>query len=87
MASRTSAMAAGTSTEYSIPKVIFASSVGTMIEWYDFYIFGSLAVVLSPKFFPPETIRLPISRTWQHLPSDSWFVHSARCFSAASATW
>ena len=53
MASRTSAMAAGTSTEYSIPRVIFASSVGTMIEWYDFYIFGSLAVVLSPKFFPP----------------------------------
>ncbi len=52
MASRIDAMAAGTSTEYSIPKVIFASSVGTMIEWYDFYIFGSLAVVLSPKFFP-----------------------------------
>jgi len=37
----------------SIPKVILASAVGTMIEWYDFYIFGSLAVVLSPKFFPP----------------------------------
>ena len=53
MASRTSAMAAGTSTEYSIPKVIFASSVGTMIEWYDFYIFGSLAAVLSLKFYPP----------------------------------
>jgi len=33
--------------------VILASSVGTMIEWYDFYIFGSLAVVLSQKFFPP----------------------------------
>jgi MFS family permease len=53
MASRTSAMAAGTSTEYSIPKVILASSVGTMIEWYDFYIFGSLAAVLSLKFYPP----------------------------------
>jgi len=53
MASRTSAMAAGTSVEYSIPKVIFASSVGTMIEWYDFYIFGSLAAVLSLKFYPP----------------------------------
>jgi len=53
MASRTSAMAAGTSTEYSIPKVIFASSVGTMIEWYDFYIFGSLAATLSLKFYPP----------------------------------
>jgi len=33
--------------------VITASSVGTMIEWYDFYIFGSLAAVLSPKFYPP----------------------------------
>src|SRR5215471_8151233 len=32
--------------------VILASSVGTMIEWYDFYIFGSLAFVISPKFFP-----------------------------------
>jgi MFS family permease len=33
--------------------VILASSVGTMIEWYDFYIFGSLAVILSSKFYPP----------------------------------
>jgi MFS family permease len=33
--------------------VILASSVGTMIEWYDFYIFGSLAFVISPKFYPP----------------------------------
>jgi MFS family permease len=32
--------------------VILASSVGTMIEWYDFYIFGSLAFILSPKFYP-----------------------------------
>jgi hypothetical protein len=30
----------------SIPKVILASAVVTMIEWYDFYIFGSLAAVL-----------------------------------------
>jgi len=39
--------------EYSLPLVITASSVGTMIEWYDFYIFGSLAAVLSQKFYPP----------------------------------
>ena len=39
--------------EYGIWRVIMASSVGTMIEWYDFYIFGSLAVYLSPKFYPP----------------------------------
>src|SRR5262249_9270896 len=32
--------------------VILASSVGTMIEWYDFYIFGSLAFIISPKFYP-----------------------------------
>ncbi len=33
-------------------KVISASSVGTLIEWYDFYIFGSLAATISTKFFP-----------------------------------
>jgi MHS family proline/betaine transporter-like MFS transporter len=32
--------------------VIFASSVGTLIEWYDFFIFGSLATILSVQFFP-----------------------------------
>jgi len=39
--------------EYGIWRVIMASSVGTMIEWYDFYIFGSLTAILSPKFYPP----------------------------------
>jgi MFS family permease len=38
----------------SIFKVIATSSVGTMIEWYDFYIFGSLAVIISTKFFPQD---------------------------------
>jgi MFS family permease len=32
--------------------VITASSVGTLIEWYDFFIFGSLATILSEQFFP-----------------------------------
>src|SRR5688572_7452552 len=35
-----------------IGKVIAASSVGTMIEWYDFYIFGMLAKTISTQFFP-----------------------------------
>jgi MFS family permease len=39
--------------EYSIWRVISASSVGTMIEWYDFYIFGSLTAILALKFYPP----------------------------------
>jgi len=38
---------------YSISRVILASAVGTMIEWYDFYIFGSLTAILSVKFYPP----------------------------------
>lgn len=36
----------------SLFSIISASSVGTMIEWYDFYIFGSLATIISTKFFP-----------------------------------
>lgn len=35
-----------------IRTVIISSSLGTLIEWYDFYIFGSLASVISTKFFP-----------------------------------
>lgn len=53
MASRAEALPVAGTAEYSIWRVIFASSVGTMIEWYDFYIFGSLAAVLALKFYPP----------------------------------
>jgi MHS family proline/betaine transporter-like MFS transporter len=38
----------------STRKVIAASSVGTLIEWYDFYIFGSLAKIISEQFFPKD---------------------------------
>ena len=46
--------------DYKIWQVIAASAVGTMIEWYDFYIFGSLASVISPLFYPRgnETLAL-----------------------------
>ncbi|MFZ1713876.1 MAG: MFS transporter, partial [Saprospiraceae bacterium] len=37
-----------------ISKIIGASAVGTLIEWYDFYIFGSLAVLIGRKLFPPD---------------------------------
>jgi MFS family permease len=52
MASRADAIPMGGTADYSIWRVILASAVGTMIEWYDFYIFGSLAAVLSPIFYP-----------------------------------
>ena len=32
-------------------KVIFASSLGTVFEWYDFYLYGSLAAVVAKQFF------------------------------------
>jgi MFS family permease len=41
-----------TDRSYRIWQVITASAVGTMIEWYDFYIFGSLAVTIAPLFYP-----------------------------------
>ncbi len=40
--------------EKGIWRIITASSVGTLIEWYDFYIFGSLSTIIAAKFFPSE---------------------------------
>src|SRR6059036_2130207 len=36
-----------------LPVVIAAASAGTIIEWYDFYLYGTLAVFFSTLFFPP----------------------------------
>ena len=38
----------------SLISIIAASSVGTLIEWYDFFIFGSLATIISTEFFPKD---------------------------------
>ena len=40
-------------------KVIFASSLGTVFEWYDFYLYGSLAALIGANFFTqyPEATR------------------------------
>jgi hypothetical protein len=40
-------------------KVILASSLGTVFEWYDFYLYGSLAAIIGAKFFSqfPESTR------------------------------
>src|SRR5204862_4623880 len=34
-------------------KVIFASSLGTVFEWYDFYLYATLAPFFAALFFPP----------------------------------
>ena len=36
----------------TLRRVIVASSLGTLFEWYDFYLYGSLAVFFGKKFFP-----------------------------------
>src|SRR5688500_7236600 len=49
---------------YPIRRIIFASGLGTMIEWYDFYIFGSLAVVMSELMFPKGDPAWALIKTW-----------------------
>ena len=47
------ASAPGAPSDYKIWHVILAAAVGTMIEWYDIFIFSSLTAVLALKFYPP----------------------------------
>jgi MFS family permease len=47
----------------NIWKVILASSAGTLIEWYDFYIFGSLATIIASHFFPKDNPTLGLLST------------------------
>jgi len=49
---------------YPIGRIIFASGLGTMIEWYDFYIFGSLAVIMSQLMFPKDQPAWALIQTW-----------------------
>ncbi|MBP6328086.1 MAG: MFS transporter [Dokdonella sp.] len=54
MASTSAAQAgtqAGTALTQGHGKVIFASSLGTVFEWYDFYLYGSLAAIIARQFF------------------------------------
>ena len=45
-----------TSTDWGLMSVILASSVGTLIEWYDFYIYGTLAPYIAKHFFPSNNL-------------------------------
>jgi hypothetical protein len=38
----------------NLPRIIAASSIGTLVEWYDFYIYGMLAVFFAQHFVPPS---------------------------------
>jgi MFS family permease len=53
MASITQASGPSAAVRANLPFIISASSVGTLIEWYDFYLYGVLAVFFSKHFFSP----------------------------------
>ena len=41
----------------ALSRIIFASSLGTLFEWYDFYLYGTLAIFFGELFFPPRNER------------------------------
>jgi MFS family permease len=53
MAATATAGGYGATERLNLPFIISASSVGTLIEWYDFYLYGVLAVFFSKHFFAP----------------------------------
>ena len=54
MATAAAPRAGGWRTVYGLPFVIAASSAGTIIEWYDFYLYATLAPFFAPVFFPND---------------------------------
>ena len=61
-----------------LPWIIAASSVGTLIEWYDFYIYGVLAAVFATHFFPSGNAFFATLATWAVF----WFGFILRPFGA-----
>src|ERR1700736_6163538 len=54
MASITQTSGPSAAVQANLPFIISASSVGTLIEWYDFYLYGVLAAFFSKHFFAPD---------------------------------
>ena len=51
-------------TEKEIRLVIAASSAGTIFEWYDFFIYGTLAALIGAAFFPSDNETLQLLLVW-----------------------
>src|SRR5438128_10092314 len=54
LATTTTAVRTATRPTYGLPFVITAASAGTIIEWYDFYLYATLTPFLAPIFFPSD---------------------------------
>ena len=64
----------------SLPRIIFASAAGTMIEWYDFYIFGSLATVSPVSSTRPVLTLAILLPGWQLLRLVLLYARLARLY-------
>jgi len=64
-------------------RVVIAAAVGNVIEWYDFYIFGSLAALLSVKFFAAGAAGSALIKTVGTL--SGWILLAAQTGQAAAA--
>lgn len=64
MATAASPVAVHRPTASDIRLVIAASSVGTIFEWYDFFIYGTLAALIGKAFFPAENATLQLLLVW-----------------------
>ena len=69
-----------------IRMVIAASSAGTIFEWYDFFIYGTLAAIIGKAFFPSDNATLEILLVWAGFAVGFGSGPSGRCCSAFSAT-
>ena len=59
-------------------RVILASSVGTVFEWYDFYLYATLAPFFAALFFPPAMIPPPCFRPSRPMRPAFSFAPSGR---------
>ncbi len=62
--SESAAMAHREPTDKEIRLVIAASSAGTIFEWYDFFIYGTLAGLIGAAFFPSGNETLQLLLVW-----------------------
>jgi len=67
-------------------RVITAAAGGNVIEWYDFYIFGSLATILAVKFFEKSNPVAALLSTIALFTAGSWSVRWGRSCSAGWET-
>jgi len=61
-----------------VRRMVIASLIGATIEWYDFFLYGTVAgIVFNKLFFPAQDPLISICSPTPHSPSASWRDRSA----------